>query len=80
MPSVSSVPDDTTRLLLTGNDGDDPASVFVAIEEPHYVVRLTGGDGDDSGDISFTDYDVDVDAEVPGEADISVPPSGGADT
>lgn len=51
------------------SDNDDPTTAWVAIEAPHYIVKVTA-DGEDVGSIVFTDFDEPVDGEAPAEGDV----------
>jgi hypothetical protein len=53
----------------------DSLSMFVATAEPHYVVRVTGGEDGATNDITFTEWDQPVGAEVPARSEIFVPPN-----
>jgi hypothetical protein len=51
------------------SDDEDATTAWVAVDAPHYIVRVTA-DGDDAGSIVFTDFDKPVDAQAPGADDV----------
>lgn len=48
---------------------DTPTSAWVAIDAPHYIVKVTT-EGEDAGSILFTDFNEPVDAQAPAEDDV----------
>lgn len=51
------------------SDDETPTSAWVAIDAPHYIVRVSAG-GDEAGSIAFTDFDEPVDAQPPAPDDV----------
>jgi hypothetical protein len=60
---------------ISGLDGGEPTSVFIAVEDPHVLVRVFGKGEKSSGDIAFTDWGTTVGTEVPAKSEIFVPPN-----
>lgn len=54
-------------------DQDDPengkSTGYVLVDDPHYLVKIEKTDGEDSGTVTFSEFDEDVDAEAPAEED-----------
>jgi hypothetical protein len=60
--------DGVDTLELT-DDKTDPTTVWVAIDDPHYIVKVTK-EGSEGGTVTLTDFDEEVDATAPAEDDI----------
>ncbi len=61
--------DGREALEIIGEDEEtgDPTHVWVAVEEPHYILRVGSDSEDEGGEISFTDFDEPVDTTPPSE-------------
>jgi hypothetical protein len=51
------------------SDDEDATTAWVAIDAPHYIVKVTAA-GEDAGSIVFTDFDKPVDAQAPAADDV----------
>jgi hypothetical protein len=50
---------------------DDGTSVgYVLVDDPHYLVKIEKTEGEDTGKVTFSDFDEDVDVEAPAEDEI----------
>jgi hypothetical protein len=60
---------------LEGNSDGNPVDLFIAVEDPHHLMRMSAQGTEESGDLTLTEWDQPVDAEVPGKSEIFVQPS-----
>lgn len=58
-----------TPALELISDDDTPTSVWVATDDPHYIVQIAA-EGEDPGTINFSDFNVEVAAEAPPENEV----------
>lgn len=56
-------------VLETETDEGDPLTVWVAVDEPHYILQLEVTEGDEPGTVNFSEFDEEVDVEAPAEED-----------
>lgn len=60
--------DDQDAVLLSGEDEDGGTTrAWISVDSPHYILKMEKEGGDDPGQMSFSDYDEDVDASSPPE-------------
>ena len=63
---------------VSGKEEDGTYRMYVAVDEPHYVMRLVADtDTEEPGTITFSDYDLPVGTTVPDKHDIVPIPAGG---
>ncbi|GAA4368795.1 hypothetical protein [Nocardioides caricicola] len=62
--------DGEEAIAIDQEDPEDGTSTgYVLVDEPHYLVKIEKTDGEDSGDVTFSAFDEEVDAEAPAEED-----------
>lgn len=59
--------DGVEAIAIDHESDGTPATLWVAVDEPHYAVRVDGGD---EGSFDLTDFDEDVSFEAPDDADV----------
>ncbi len=59
--------DEAVKVVGTDDD-DNETTVFVAVDEPHYILKVEVT-GDDAGEATFSDFDEDIEVEAPAEED-----------
>ena len=52
-------------MIDTESDEGDPLTVWVAVDDPHYVLKMQVTEGDEPGTITFSDFDEELDVEAP---------------
>ena len=61
--------DGDEAVKVVGTDEDDSeTTVFVAVDEPHYILKVEVT-GDDAGEATFSEFDEDIEVEAPAEED-----------
>lgn len=62
--------DGDEAIAIDQEDPEDGNSTgYVLVDDPHYLVKIEKTDGDDSGTVTFSEFDEEVDAEAPAEED-----------
>ncbi len=62
--------DGITVVAVDSTDEDGEASTgYVAVEEPHYLVRIEKTEGEDTGTVTFSEFDEPIEVEAPAEDD-----------
>jgi hypothetical protein len=60
--------DGEEAVKVVGTEDDSETTVFVATDEPHYILKVEVT-GDDAGTAAFSEFDEDVEVEAPAEED-----------
>ena len=58
--------DGEEAVKVIGTDDGSETTVFVATDEPHYILKVEVS-GDDAGTASFSEFDEDLEVEAPAE-------------
>lgn len=59
---------DGDEVVAVDNKDDEGTSTgYVLVDSPHYLVKVEKTEGADSGSVSFSDFDADVDVEAPAD-------------
>jgi hypothetical protein len=61
--------DGQDALELVSTEDDTTTTAWVAVDGKHYILKIER-EGDDSGSFTFTDFNEEVDAEVPAEDEV----------
>ena len=59
--------DGVEAIAIDHESDGTPATLWVAVDEPHYAVRVDGGD---EGSFDLTDFDEEVSFEAPADSDV----------
>jgi len=63
--------DGTEAVKVTGEtDEGDPVTVWVATDEPHYILKMEVDTGEEPGTITFSDFDEELTVEAPAEDEV----------
>ncbi len=52
----------------TDEDGETSTG-YIAVEEPHHLVRIEKTEGEDTGTVTFTEFDEPLEVEAPADED-----------
>lgn len=61
--------EEAVKLSAETDDGD-PVTAWVAVDEPHYILKMEVTDGDEPGTMTFSDFDEELDVEAPAEDEV----------
>ena len=61
--------DGTQAIAVTSSSDEGDSVGYVAVDGEHYLVKVEVTEGDEPGAITFSDFDAEVPAEAPPEAD-----------
>jgi hypothetical protein len=64
------VADQETIKLTRDNEEGGTTTVWVAVEDPHHILKVEREDGDSPGTITFSEFDEDASIEAPAEDDV----------
>lgn len=53
--------------LSSTSDEDEPVTVWVAVDEPHVILKMEVTEGDEPGTFTFSDFDQELEVEAPPE-------------
>ena len=67
--------DGDEAVRITGTEDDNETTGFIATDEPHYLLKIEVS-GSDTGEVTFSEFDEDVDAEKPADDEIVELPGG----
>jgi hypothetical protein len=63
--------DGTEAVKVTGEtDEGDPVTVWVAVDEPHYILKMQVDQGSEPGEITFSEFDEELSVEAPAEDEV----------
>jgi hypothetical protein len=63
--------DGTEAVKVTGEtDEGDPVTVWVAVEEPHHILKMEVDQGDEPGEIVFSEFDEELSVEAPADDEV----------
>ena len=63
--------DGESAVAVVGEDDDGgEITAWVAVDDPHYLLKLEKEGGEESGSFTFSDFDEPVDIEAPAEEDV----------
>jgi len=85
MLSTDEEPDDDTTYTVTGTEDVDGVEVvtvestdedgdsslgYIRVEAPHHLVKIERTSGDETGAVTFSDFDAEIDVQAPAESEI----------
>jgi hypothetical protein len=63
--------DGQEAIIIEGeSDEGDPIKAWIATDDPHYILKMEVTSGDEPGEISFSDFDEDLDIEAPADDEV----------
>ncbi len=63
--------DGTEAVKVTGEtDEGDPVTVWVAVDEPHHILKMEVDQGEEPGQITFSEFDEELSVEAPAEDEV----------
>jgi hypothetical protein len=63
--------DGTEAVKVTGEtDEGDPVTVWVKVDEPHYILKMEVDQGEEPGEIVFSEFDEELEVEAPAEDEV----------
>lgn len=61
--------DEAVKLVGEDEDGTE-TTAYVAVDDPHYILKIEANGDDEEGEATFSEFDEDVEVEAPADDDV----------
>jgi hypothetical protein len=62
--------DGKDAVKVVGDDDGNETTAFVAVDDPHYILKIEVTGDEESGEASFSDFNEDIEVEAPATEDV----------
>jgi hypothetical protein len=62
--------DGDKAIAVDNKDSKGTSTGYILVDDPHYLVKIEKTEGDDTGSVTFSEFNADVDVEAPADDEI----------